>query len=73
MTKHQRTKHRPARHTTKAHPPRRHSRGHSDGQALDPAFATYLRSPMDPVAGPRMAGRVVGLLLRQLWRRLRGA
>jgi hypothetical protein len=73
MTKHQRTKHRPARHATKARPPRRHSRRQPDGQALDPAFATYLRSPMDPVAGPRMAGRVVGLLLRQLWRRLSGA
>ena len=73
MTKHQRTKHRPARHAPKARPPRRHNRGHPGGQALDPAFASYLRAPMDPVAGPRMAGRVVGLLLRQLWRRVRGA
>ena len=39
---------------------------------VDADMENYLRAPYDPVHGPKIAGRIVGLFIRRLWRRLRG-
>ncbi len=40
--------------------------------AMDDAdMEAYIRSPYDPVYGPKIFGRVVGISIARLWRRLR--
>ncbi len=37
----------------------------------DADMEAYIRSPYDPVYGPKIFGRIVGISIARLWRRLR--
>ncbi len=69
MSKRQHRRHKPVRRT----PPAHHARPSLGAPVMgsDVDLQNYLRAPYDPVYSARMEGRVIGLLLRGLWRRLR--
>ena len=70
MSKHQHRRHKPAQRTpTLTH--REHPSVGAPVTGSDVDMHNYLRAPYDPVYNARMEGRVIGLLLRGLWRRLR--
>lgn len=70
MSKREHRRHKPARRTRTSTHRARPSVG-SPVTGSDADLQNYLRAPYDPVYSARMEGRVIGLLLRGLWRRLR--